>query len=114
MNCPLCGHPIEDDPPDQPENPVLLREVEELEMSVRAYNVVHNNKIVTIGDLIQRTPYDLLLLKNCGTVTVVEIMQILKALDLKLRMPSDSERRHIVGDIRRKGDEAIVKFNALK
>ena len=41
--------------PDLAFNPVLLKKVDELELSVRSANCLKNDNIVYIGDLIQKT-----------------------------------------------------------
>ena len=41
-------------------DPVLLRKVDELELSVRSANCLKNDNIIYIGDLVQRNESDLL------------------------------------------------------
>jgi DNA-directed RNA polymerase subunit alpha len=46
--------------PDLAFNPVLLKKVDELELSVRSANCLKNDNIVYIGDLIQKTEAEML------------------------------------------------------
>ncbi|HXB51388.1 MAG TPA: DNA-directed RNA polymerase subunit alpha, partial [Rhizomicrobium sp.] len=52
--------------PDLAFNPVLLKKVDELELSVRSANCLKNDNIVYIGDLIQKTEAEMLRTPNFG------------------------------------------------
>ncbi len=69
----------------------LLRPVEELELSVRAYNCLKNAKISTIADLVMKTEAELLKTKNFGKKSLEEIEAVLKKQGLKLGMNIDPE-----------------------
>ena len=76
-------------------NKHLLRSVHELELSVRAANCLKNANIKTIGDLVQRTEYEMLRTKNFGRKSLNEIKEILTEMGLSLGLKVDS---HSPGD----------------
>jgi len=76
-------------------NDNLLRNVDELELSVRASNCLKTANIRTIADLVQRTESELLKTKNFGKKSLNEIKTILGEMGLSLGMrldPEDLER----------------------
>ena len=75
--------------------PVLLRPVDDLELTVRSANCLKAENIFYIGDLIQRTEVELLKTPNLGKKSLTEIKDILalKGLSLGMRLenwPPDS------------------------
>lgn len=72
-------------------NPNLLRSVNELELSVRAYNCLKNANIKTIADLVQNTEADMLRTKNFGRKSLNEIKEILEGMGLHLGMKIDRD-----------------------
>ena len=62
----------------------LLRNVSELELSVRAANCLKNANIRTIGDLVQKTEMEMLKTKNFGRKSLNEIKEILTGMGLFL------------------------------
>src|SRR5258707_168750 len=76
-----------------PENEVLHRQVEELELSVRSYNCLKNANIQTIGDLVQKTEAEMLRPKNFGRKSLNEIKEILSGLGLTFGMKFDAQGR---------------------
>jgi len=60
--------------------------LEDLELSVRALNSLHNENIKTIGDLVSKTDEDLLRFKNFGRKSLEEIKAALTAMGLSLGM----------------------------
>jgi hypothetical protein len=62
----------------------LLRDVEQLELSVRTSNCLRNDGIRYIGDLVQRSEDDLLRTPNFGRKSVVEIKDVLAQIGLEL------------------------------
>ncbi|KAF3977036.1 MAG: DNA-directed RNA polymerase subunit alpha [Methylococcales symbiont of Iophon sp. n. MRB-2018] len=75
--------------PDEPEfNPILLRPVDDLELTVRSANCLKAENIFYIGDLIQRTEVELLKTPNLGKKSLTEIKDILalKGLSLGMRL----------------------------
>lgn len=58
--------------------------IEELELSMRAYNCLKNSNIQTVGDLVQKTEHQLMLKKNMGRVSVAEVKALLATMGLSL------------------------------
>jgi DNA-directed RNA polymerase subunit alpha len=78
--------------PARPElNENLLRNVDELELSVRASNCLKTANIRTIADLVQKTEAELLKTKNFGKKSLNEIKTILAEMGLHLGMKLDPE-----------------------
>lgn len=71
----------------------LGRSVEDLELSVRAYNCLKNANIRTIGELVQRTEAEMLRTKNFGRKSLNEIKEILSSMGLQLGMKVDEHGR---------------------
>lgn len=67
-------------------NPLLLKKVDELELSVRSANCLKNDNIVYIGDLIQKTEAEMLRTPNFGRKSLNEIKEVLSAMGLHLGM----------------------------
>ncbi len=55
----------------------LFQRIEEMELSVRSHNTLHNNNIAYIWQLVQMTELELLQLKNFGRKCLNEIKEIL-------------------------------------
>ena len=69
---------------DLPFNPVLLRRIEDCEMSVRAMNGMRRANIVYVGDLIQKTERELLAIPFFGRKCLREIKWLLEQMGLTL------------------------------
>ncbi len=67
-------------------DPLLLRPVEDLELTVRSANCLKAENIYRIGDLIQRTEVELLKTPNLGKKSLTEIKDILASRGLSLGM----------------------------
>jgi DNA-directed RNA polymerase subunit alpha len=67
-------------------NPLLLKKVDELELSVRSANCLKNDNIVYIGDLIQKTEAEMLRTPNFGRKSLNEIKEVLSQMGLHLGM----------------------------
>jgi len=69
-------------------DPVLLRPVDDLELTVRSANCLKAENIFYIGDLIQRSEVELLKTPNLGKKSLTEIKDILalKGLSLGMRL----------------------------
>lgn len=88
-----------DEETDVPEEPArreegdvnenLFRPVEELELSVRAYNCLKNANIKYIGELVQRTEQEMLKTKNFGKKSLNEIKDVLQEMGLFLGMQTE-------------------------
>jgi len=72
-------------------NDNLFRNVDELELSVRASNCLKTANIRTIADLVQKTEAELLKTKNFGKKSLNEIKTILGEMGLSLGMRLDAE-----------------------
>lgn len=69
-----------------PFNKVLLKKVDELELSVRANNCLKNDNITYIGELVQKTENDMLKTPNFGRKSLNEIKEQLGLMGLYLGM----------------------------
>ncbi|MDH4029624.1 MAG: DNA-directed RNA polymerase subunit alpha [Chromatiales bacterium] len=67
-------------------DPILLRPVDELELTVRSANCLKAENINYIGDLVQRTEVELLRTPNLGKKSLTEIKQVLESHGLTLGM----------------------------
>jgi len=65
-------------------NENLYKPVEELELSVRAYNCLKNADIKFIGELVQRSEQEMLKTKNFGKKSLNEIKEVLHSMGLSL------------------------------
>ncbi|WP_343190242.1 DNA-directed RNA polymerase subunit alpha [Buchnera aphidicola (Mollitrichosiphum nigrofasciatum)] len=79
---------------NQPENkelkpefePVLLRPVDDLELTVRSANCLKAESVHYIGDLVQKTEVELLKTPNLGKKSLTEIKDVLSSRNLSLGM----------------------------
>jgi len=71
-------------------DPLLLRPVDDLELTVRSANCLKAENIYYIGDLIQRTEVELLKTPNLGKKSLTEIKDILATRGLSLGMRLDN------------------------
>ena len=60
--------------------------IAELELSVRSANCLREAKIYKIGELVQKTPQELLKYRNFGKKSLAEIDELLKSMGLQLGM----------------------------
>ncbi|MBL6902897.1 MAG: DNA-directed RNA polymerase subunit alpha [SAR86 cluster bacterium] len=67
-------------------DPLLLRPIEELELTVRSTNCLKAESIFLIGDLIHRSEFDLLRTPNLGKKSLNEIKDVLASKGLSLGM----------------------------
>ncbi|MBI4696981.1 MAG: DNA-directed RNA polymerase subunit alpha [Gammaproteobacteria bacterium] len=67
-------------------DPILLRSIDDLELTVRSANCLKAESIYYIGDLIQRTEVELLKTPNLGKKSLTEIKDVLAARGLSLGM----------------------------
>jgi len=75
------------DTADEPSiDPILLRPVDDLELTVRSANCLKAEDIFLIGDLIQRTEVELLKTPNLGKKSLTEIKDVLATRGLSLGM----------------------------
>jgi DNA-directed RNA polymerase subunit alpha len=71
-------------------DPILLRPVDELELTVRSANCLKAENIHYIGDLVQRTEVELLRTPNLGKKSLTEIKEVLESHGLTLGMRLDN------------------------
>ncbi len=71
-------------------DPVLLRSIDDLELTVRSANCLKAENIYYIGDLIQRTEVELLKTPNLGKKSLTEIKDVLASQGLSLGMRLES------------------------
>lgn len=81
----LQGTPVEEEEEKAPPvDPILLRPVDDLELTVRSANCLKAEDIYYIGDLIQRTETELLKTPNLGRKSLNEIKEVLASKGLTL------------------------------
>jgi DNA-directed RNA polymerase subunit alpha len=71
-------------------NPIFMRPVDDLELTVRSANCLKAESIFFIGDLVQRTETDLLKTPNLGKKSLTEIKNVLSSHGLSLGMRLDN------------------------
>jgi DNA-directed RNA polymerase subunit alpha len=71
-------------------DPILLRPVDDLELTVRSANCLKAENIYYIGDLIQRSENELLKTPNLGRKSLNEIKEVLASRGLTLGMKLDN------------------------
>ncbi len=67
-------------------DPILLRPIDDLELTVRSANCLKAESILYIGDLVQRTEVELLKTPNLGKKSLTEIKDVLASHELSLGM----------------------------
>ena len=70
---------------DDKQEKVLEMTIEELDLSVRAYNCLKRAGINTVAELVQRNQEDMMKVRNLGKTSLEEVAQKLMALGLNLR-----------------------------
>ncbi len=90
--------------PPLPRNDLLDRSVDELELSVRAYNCLKNANVKSIRELVQRTEREMLATKNFGRKSLNEIKLILNGMGLDFGMEFDEQGNPIPGSGGRDGE----------
>ena len=76
--------------PETRVDPILMRPVDELELTVRSANCLKAENINYIGDLVQRTEVELLRTPNLGRKSLTEIKEVLERHGLALGMRLES------------------------
>jgi DNA-directed RNA polymerase subunit alpha len=71
-------------------DPILLRPVDDLELTVRSANCLKAEGVYYVGDLIQRTEVELLKTPNLGKKSLTEIKDVLASRGLSLGMRLES------------------------
>jgi len=86
-------------------NPLLLKKVDELELSVRSANCLKNDNIVYIGDLIQKTEAEMLRTPNFGRKSLNEIKEVLSGMGLHLGMEVENWPPDNIEDLAKKFED---------
>jgi len=73
---------------DDEKEKVLEMSIDELELSVRSFNCLKRAGINTVEELTNRTPEDMMKVRNLGRKSLEEVLAKLKELNLQLK-PSD-------------------------
>ena len=68
---------------------VLEMNIDELELSVRSYNCLKRAGINTVEELTNRTPDDMMKVRNLGKKSLEEVLNKLKELGLQLQPNED-------------------------
>ena len=68
---------------------VLEMNIDELELSVRSYNCLKRAGINTVAELINRTPEDMMKVRNLGRKSLEEVLAKLKELGLELNQTEE-------------------------
>ena len=63
---------------------LMLERVDTLPLSVRTQNCLLNNSIVTLGDLVKRTEFELLDTPNFGAKSLAELKDFLSSVGLSI------------------------------
>ena len=71
-------------------NPMLLKPIDELDLTVRSANCLKAENVYFIGDLVQRTETELMKTPNLGKKSLNEIKEVLESHGLGLGMELDS------------------------
>ena len=82
--------PETEKPSENQLNENLLKNVDELELSVRSANCLKNANIKTIYELVQKTEGEMLRTKNFGRKSLNEIKEVLSTMGLSFGMKLDS------------------------
>lgn len=70
---------------DDEKEKVLEMSIDELELSVRSYNCLKRAGINTVEELTNKTPEEMMKVRNLGRKSLEEVLQKLKELELSLR-----------------------------
>ncbi|MCR5273480.1 MAG: DNA-directed RNA polymerase subunit alpha [Lachnospiraceae bacterium] len=83
------GATIINEKPDDTKGKVLDMYIDELELSVRSYNCLKRAGINTVEELTNRTPEDMMKVRNLGRKSLEEVLAKLKELGLQLRQSDE-------------------------
>ena len=71
-------------------NENLFKNIDELELSVRATNCLKSANIAVVGELVQRSEAEMLKTKNFGRKSLDEIRRVLQEMGLEFGMKLES------------------------
>ena len=86
-------------------DPILLRPVDDLELTVRSANCLKAENIYYIGDLIQKTEAEMLRTPNFGRKSLNEIKEVLAQMGLHLGMEVPGWPPENIEDLARKFED---------
>ncbi len=89
-------------------NPLMLKKVDELELSVRSANCLKNENVVYIGDLIQKTEVEMLRTPNFGRKSLNEIKEVLLKMGLHMGMNIEDWPPDDIEDLSKKLEENFM------
>ncbi|MCY4463754.1 MAG: DNA-directed RNA polymerase subunit alpha [Albidovulum sp.] len=98
----------EEERDELPYNKILLKKVEELELSVRAANCLKNDNIIYIGDLVQKSEAEMMRTPNFGRKSLSEIKAVLATMDLGLGMEVLEWPPENIEDVAKQYEEEIA------
>ncbi|UMZ75420.1 DNA-directed RNA polymerase subunit alpha [Natranaerofaba carboxydovora] len=75
---------------DEDKEKIMEMTIDELDLSVRSYNCLKRAGINTIHELTQKTPEDMMKVRNLGKKSLVEVKNKLSELGLSLKNADDS------------------------
>ncbi|MBQ1608076.1 MULTISPECIES: DNA-directed RNA polymerase subunit alpha [Agathobacter] len=84
------GAEVMTDKPDDETGKILDLNIDELELSVRSYNCLKRAGINTVAELINKTPEDMMKVRNLGRKSLDEVLLKLKELGLHLNQGEDA------------------------
>lgn len=67
-------------------NPLLAQDIDVLDLTIRAYNILHRERVHTLGDLVRKREVDVSDYRNMGAKTLDEIKEKLASYGLSLDM----------------------------
>ena len=74
---------------ENPKEKALEMSIDELELSVRSYNCLKRAGINTVEELCNKTPEEMMKVRNLGRKSLEEVLEKLKELGLKLNSSED-------------------------
>ncbi|MDI9602488.1 MAG: DNA-directed RNA polymerase subunit alpha [Armatimonadota bacterium] len=80
-----------DDQSGSGESAVLDYRIEDLDFSVRTFNCLKKEGVLTVRELIQKTEQDLMAIRNFGKKSLTEVQQKLASLGQSLLRPEDED-----------------------
>ncbi len=81
---------VEEKPAEREEaEEILQRKITSMEFSTRTLNCLRRERIDTLGELVQKTEAELLVIKNFGQKSLSEVIEKLAGLGLSLRQPAE-------------------------
>lgn len=85
----------------------LIKSIDELELSVRSYNCLKNEKIQYVGDLVSKTEAEMLKLSNFGRKSLNELKDVLKEMDLEFGIKLDTWPIENIEEMRKKREKVF-------